>query len=87
MTVSKKWCELDKDLDKLDLYTNKHDVWNLALAHHKEEDNICSFTTMEIAEVQPKDQELKVYFRKNARIQQKDIGLHLIEDTRAMQEW
>ncbi len=25
MMVSKNWCELDIDSDKLDLYTNKHD--------------------------------------------------------------
>jgi hypothetical protein len=35
MTVSKNWCELDIDTDKLDLYTNKHDDWNLVFAHHK----------------------------------------------------
>ncbi len=38
MTVSKNWCELDIYLDKPDLYTDKHDDWNLVFAHYKEED-------------------------------------------------
>jgi hypothetical protein len=59
MTVSRNWCELDIDLDKQDLYTNKHDDWNLVFAHHKEEDNMYPLTTIEIAEAQQKDQELK----------------------------
>jgi hypothetical protein len=40
MTVWKNWCELDIDSDNLDLYTDKHDDWNLVFAHHKEEDRI-----------------------------------------------
>ncbi len=57
MTVS-----IDKDLDKVDLYTNKHDDWNLVFAHHEEEEDIYPLTTIEIAEAQCKDQEMKVYF-------------------------
>jgi hypothetical protein len=34
MTVSKQWCELDIDSDNLDLYTDKHDDWNLVFARH-----------------------------------------------------
>jgi hypothetical protein len=49
MMVSKNWCELDIDLDKLDLHTNKHDDWNLVFAHHKEEDEIYPLN-IEIAE-------------------------------------
>ncbi len=64
MTVLKKRCELDIDSDKLDLYTNKHDDWNLVFAHHEEEDNIYPLTTTEIADAKRKDQELKVYLRK-----------------------
>jgi hypothetical protein len=37
MMVSKNWCELDIDLDNLDLYTDKHDDWNLMFEYHKEE--------------------------------------------------
>jgi hypothetical protein len=38
----------------------------------------------EIADAQHKDQELKVYFKKNAKMRQKDMGLHLIEDTKVL---
>jgi hypothetical protein len=38
-------------------------------AHHEEEEVIYPLTTIEIAEAQHKDQELKVYFKKNARMQ------------------
>ncbi len=55
ITVSKKWCELDIDIDKLDLNTDKHDDWNLVFAHHKEEDEIYPLTMIEIAEAQRKD--------------------------------
>jgi hypothetical protein len=81
MTVSKNWCELDIDSDNIDSYTNKHNDWNLVTAHHKEEDEIYPLTLTEIADAQHKYQELKVYFKKNAKMPQKDIGLHLIEDT------
>jgi hypothetical protein len=50
--------------------------------HHKEEDKIHPLTLTEIADSQHKDQELKVDFKKNAKMPQKDIGLHLIEDTK-----
>ncbi len=84
MTVSKNWCELDIDLDNLDSYTDKHDDWNLMFAHHKEEDKVYPLTLIEIADAQRKDRELKVYFKKNANMPQKDIGLHLIEDTKVL---
>jgi hypothetical protein len=58
MRVSKNWCELDIDTDNLDLYTNKHDDWNLVFSHHKEEDEIYPLTIIEMAEAQRKDQEL-----------------------------
>jgi hypothetical protein len=38
----------------------------------------------EIADAQRKDQELKVYFKKSTKMPQKDIGLHLIEDTKVL---
>jgi hypothetical protein len=50
---------LQRKLD-LDLNTDKHDDWNLVFAHHKEEDKMYPLTTIEIAEAQHKDQELKV---------------------------
>jgi hypothetical protein len=73
MMVLKNWCELDIDTDKLVLCTNKHDDWNLVFAHHKKEDEINPLTTIEIVEAQHKDQELKVYFKKNAKMPQKDL--------------
>jgi hypothetical protein len=82
MTVLKNWCKLDIDSDNLDSYTDKHDDWNLVFAHHEEEDKIYLFTLTEIADAQRKDQELKVYFKKNTKMPQKDLGLHVIEDTK-----
>jgi hypothetical protein len=84
MTVSKNWYKLDIDSDNLDSYTNKHDDWNLVFAHHKEEDKIYPLNLTEIANAQRKDRELKVFFKKNSKISQKDIGLHLIEDTKVL---
>jgi hypothetical protein len=66
MTVLKNWCKLDIDSDNLDSYTNKHDDWNLVFAHHKE-DEVYPLNLIEIADAQYKDQELKVYFKKNAK--------------------
>jgi hypothetical protein len=45
--------------------------------------NIPSYFT-DIADAQRKDQELKVYFKKNAKMPQKDKCLHLIEDTKVL---
>ncbi len=84
MTVLKNWCELDIDSDDLDSCTNKHDDWNLVFAYHKEEDKIYTLTLTEITEAQCKDQELKVYYKKNAQMPQKDICFHLIEDTKVL---
>ncbi len=61
------------DSDNLDSYTDKHNDWNLVFAHHKEEDKIYPLTITEIADAQRKDQELKVYFKKNTKMPQKDI--------------
>ncbi len=86
MTVSKNWCKLDIDTNKLDidLNTNKHDDWNLVFAHHKKEVEMFPLTTIEIAEAQRKDQELKVYFKKNAKFPKKNICFQLIEDTKVL---
>ncbi len=77
MTVSKHWCNLGID-------TNKPKDLNFAFANCREEDEIYPLTTMEIAEAQCKDQELKVYYKKNARIPKKDMCLQLIEDTKVL---
>ncbi len=68
MTVSKKWCELDIDSDNLDSYTHKLNNWNLLFARHKEEDKMYPRTLTKIADAQRKDQELKVYFKKNTKM-------------------
>jgi hypothetical protein len=83
-TVSKKWCKVDIDSDNLDSYTNKHDDWNLVFAHHKEEEEVYPFTLTEIADAQRKDQELKAYFKKNAIMSHKDMGIQLIENTKVL---
>jgi hypothetical protein len=49
-------------------------------AHHKED----PLTLTEIADAQHKDQELKVYFKKNTKMPQKDLCFHLIEDTKVL---
>jgi hypothetical protein len=84
MTVSKKWCKPDIDSDNLDSYTDKHDDWNLVFAHHKEEEEVYHLTLTEIVDAQHKDRELKAYFKKNAIMPQKDIGIHFIEDTKVL---
>jgi hypothetical protein len=58
MTVSKHWCNLEID-------TDKHKDLNFAFSNHGEEDET-PLTTIEIAEAQSKDQELKVCYKKNA---------------------
>ncbi len=55
MTVSKQWCDLDVDSDNLDLYTDKHDDWNIVFPYHEEEDEIYHLTLTEIADPQRKD--------------------------------
>jgi hypothetical protein len=84
MMVSKKWWKLDIDSDNLDLYTNKHDDWNLKFTHHKEEEEVYPLTLTEIADAQRNNQELKAYLKKNAIMPKKDIILHLIEDTKVL---
>ncbi len=53
-------------------------------AHQEEKEEVYPLTLPEIADAQRKDQELKVYFKNNAKMSQKDIGLHLIEDTKVL---
>jgi hypothetical protein len=58
MAVSKHWCNLEID-------TNKHKDLNLVFANHGEEDEIYPLATIEIAEAQHKNQELKVHLKKD----------------------
>jgi hypothetical protein len=77
MTVSKHWWNLEID-------TNKPKDLNFAFANHIEEDEIYPLTTIEIAEAQHNDQELKAYFKKNDRMPKKDMCLQLVEDTKVI---
>jgi hypothetical protein len=77
MKVSKHWCNLEID-------SNKPKDLRFAFANHGEEEKIYPLTTIEIAEAQRKDQELKVYYKKNVRMPKKDMGLQLIEDTEVL---
>jgi hypothetical protein len=53
-------------------------------AHHEEEDEIYPLTTIEISGAQHKDQEPKVYFKKNTKMPQKDVCFQFIEDTKVL---
>jgi hypothetical protein len=77
MAVSKRWCNLEID-------TNKCEDLNFVFANHGEEDEIYPSTTIEITEAQCEDQELKVYFKKNAPKPKKDVHLQLIEDAQVL---
>jgi hypothetical protein len=77
MPVSKHWCNLGIDTTKLkDL--------NFAFANHNEEDEIYPLTTIEIAEAQRMDRELKVHYKKIAIMIKKDMCLQLIGDTKVL---
>jgi hypothetical protein len=77
MTVSKHWCNLNID-------THKPKDSNFAFANHGEEEERNPLTTIEIAEAQRKDRELKVYYKKNARMSKKDMCFQFIEDTKVL---
>jgi hypothetical protein len=53
-------------------------------AHCKEGEEIYPLTLTEIADAQCKDRELKAYFKKNAIMPHKDMGIQLIEDTKVL---
>ncbi len=82
--VLKNWCDLDIDSDNLDSCTDKHENWNLVFAHHEEEEEVYPLPSTEIADTQRKDRELKAYFKKNAIMPHKDMGIQLIEDTKVL---
>jgi hypothetical protein len=57
---------------------------NLVFANHNEEDEIYLLTTIEITEAQQKNQELKVYYKRNAKTPKEDVCFQLIEDTKVL---
>ncbi len=70
MTVSKHWCNLEMD------DTAEHeDQMNLVFANHGQEEDIYPLITIEIAEAQKKDRQIKIYFKKDAMSSKKDISL------------
>ena len=77
MTVSKHWCNLEID-------TSKPKDLNFAFANHGEEEEIYPLKTIEIAEAQHKDQEIRAYYKKNTRMPRKDMCLQLVEDTKVL---
>ena len=78
------WMKVLKHQCNLEIDTDKHKDLNFVFANHGEEDEVYPLTTMEIAEAQRKNQELKVYYKKNARIPKNDMCLQLIEDTKVL---
>jgi hypothetical protein len=75
LTLSKHWCKVETD------DTTKHEDFNLVFATHGEEDKIYPLTTIEIAEAQKKDRNLKVYYKRNTITPKKGMSFQLIEDT------
>jgi hypothetical protein len=59
-------------------------VLNFVFANHGDEDRVYPLTTIEIAETQHKDQDLKVYYKKDAIMPKKDKCLQLVEDTNVL---
>jgi hypothetical protein len=49
------------------------------IATHGEEDKIYPLTIIEIAEAQKKDQNLKIYYKQNAKTPEKGIVFNLLK--------
>jgi len=78
LTLSKHWCNVETD------DTTKHEDLNFVFATHGEEDEIYPLTIIEIAEAQKRDQNLKIYYKRNARTPEKGMSFQLIEDTKVL---
>ncbi len=53
-------------------------------ATHGEEDEIYPLTIIEIAKAQKKDQNLKIYYTRNAKTPEKGMSFQLIENTKVL---
>jgi hypothetical protein len=53
-------------------------------ATHGEEDKIYPLTIIEIAKVQKKDQNLKIYYKQNAKTPERGMRFQLIENTKVL---
>ena len=63
----------------------KHeDQMNLVFANHGKEEEIYPLTTIEIAEAQKKDRNIKIYHKRNAKTPEKGMSFQLIEDTKVL---
>jgi hypothetical protein len=78
LAVSKHWCDVETD------DTNKHEDMNLMFANHGEEDKIYPLTIIEIAKAQNRDQNLKIYYKGNAKTPEKRMSFQLIENTKVL---
>ncbi len=78
LAVSKHWCNVETD------NTNKHEDWNLMLANHGEGEEIYPLTIIEIAKAQNRDQNLKIYYKGNAKTPEKDMSIPFFENTRVL---
>ncbi len=54
------------------------------IAQHEKEEEVNPLTLTEKIDAQRKDRELKAYFKKNAIMPHKDMGIQLIEDTKVL---
>ena len=79
MTVSKHWCNLEKDDT-----TEHEDQMNLVFANHGKEEEIYPLTTIEIAKAQKEDQQLKIYYKNDVLTSNKDISFKIIDDTQVL---
>ena len=57
---------------------------NNVFANRSNEEEIYPLTITEIAEAQKKDQNLKIYFKRNAKTPKKGMSFQLIEDTKVL---
>jgi hypothetical protein len=57
---------------------------NLRFSNHGEEDEIYSLTTIEIANAQQKDQEIKIYYKQNAKTPKEDVHFQLIANAEVL---
>jgi hypothetical protein len=77
LAFSKHWCKLEiDDTTKLE--------WNFVFANHGEEDETYPLTILEIAEAQQKDQNLNIYYKRNAKTSEKGMSFQLIENTKVL---
>ncbi len=54
----------------------------ILFANHGEEDKIYPLTIIEIAKAQNRDQNLKIYYKQNAKTPEKGMSFQLIENAK-----